>query len=163
MNLKSKIKKCISYFKFQFTRLKNIPHQNDNKIVFLEMKDIAPNRRIIQILRYLTENNYFCLIYIRLKQFLHMDNIGLNIYKEKNIKCAFYNSYRRANIIISDHIDKFKGIKFKHLLQIVYNVFERQDDSTIFFPITFHPGYLFFSLEQKIMRSNLYPRGGVYD
>lgn len=140
MKIKSKFTKLVTYGLFLFTAVKLMPQRK--KTVYIEMTQVASNRRLITLVRYFSENEYKCLVHIPVKKFIRVFLSELYVFREKSVKFALPFCAGRAAMILTDRPGKFKGKN--RIVSLDYDVFNKKRDYSdgYFFPIAFYPSFL---------------------
>jgi hypothetical protein len=151
MKIKNQIQKARFYISFFFTGFKKL--SGEKKKVYIELLHILPNRRMLTLIRLFSAFDYICVVRISARQILHMDKYGWAIAREKNIIRGNRKKIKKCNIILSDDPESFPKnlVKDKHVVKLNYDVFNSRSNyaNSAFFPIAFHPDFLFIENEKK--------------
>ncbi|ULQ60046.1 hypothetical protein K7I13_01560 [Brucepastera parasyntrophica] len=156
MGLKNKARKIRYYILFLIRGFKQ--KKNYDKAVYIEMLRIVPNRRMLQLSRFFSENGYICFIHIPVKQFSTMDISGLKLAREKNVIRAKPKDMKKCALVLSDTVESIpESIKSeKRIYEIDYDVFNKNTDFSdgLFYPISFHPKFLTRKTETKALAAS---------
>jgi hypothetical protein len=151
MGMKSKAQKIYYFTQFLLTRFKK--RRKNEKAVYIELLDFPPNRRLLQIVRLITENGYRCMAHIPAPLFFKMDIYGLIIAREKLVIRARARDMKDCALVITDRPARVppEVRAAAKVFELRYDLYRADNSGAMCYPILFHPDYHFRRVEENLL------------